>query len=139
MLVVLQQHRPYQADDPGVVGKDADDTGAALDFFIDPLQQVGAPDLFPVVLGEALGQRGGQIVPARRDLRCGFLDEQRPQCGRDHALVSLGNTLQQVASEMNPAAPPHSALQLPSDRLGQARVGIGDHQLDAIEASLLEM
>ena len=84
VLVLLQQHRPHQAGDGGVVGEDADHPGAALDFFIDPLQQVGAPDLFPVVLGEvaegqhvllglmhqrsglgeALRQRGGQIVPA---------------------------------------------------------------------------
>jgi hypothetical protein len=30
-------------------------------------------------------------------------------------------------------------LELASDGLGEPRVGIGDHQLDAIEASLLEI
>ena len=47
VLVLLQQHRPYQAGDRRVVGEDADDAGAALDLLVDPLQQVGAPDLSP--------------------------------------------------------------------------------------------
>ena len=49
VLVLLQQHRPNQAGDRGIVGEDADDAGAALYFFIHPLQQVGAPDYFPVL------------------------------------------------------------------------------------------
>ena len=84
VLVLLQQHRPDQAGDRRVVGKNAHDPGAALDLLVHPLQQVGAPDLAPVVLGEvaesqhvlfglvhecgglgeALGQRGRQIIPA---------------------------------------------------------------------------
>jgi hypothetical protein len=86
---------PHQADDRGGVGEDAHYPAAALDFFIHPLQQVGAPDLAPVVLGEvaegkhvlfglvhqcsglgeALRQRGGQIIPARLVLRRCFLGE----------------------------------------------------------------
>ena len=50
MLVLLQQHRAHQTGDRGVIGEDADDAGAALDLLVDPLQQVGAPDLFPVGL-----------------------------------------------------------------------------------------
>ena len=84
VLVLLQQHRPHQAGDRGVVGEDSNDAGASFDFLVHPLQQVGAPDLAPVVLGEvaesqhvlfglvhecgglgeALGQRGRQIIPA---------------------------------------------------------------------------
>jgi hypothetical protein len=104
VLVLLQQHRPHQTVDGGVVGKDAHDPGAAFDHCaakrtsrcdIDPLQQVGAPDLFPVglrevaerqhvllglvhqrsSLGEALRQRGGQIIPARLDLSSALLGE----------------------------------------------------------------
>ena len=40
---------------------------------------------------------------------------------------------------MDPAALPHAALQLPSDGLGESAVGVRDHQLDASEASLLEV
>lgn len=47
--------------------------------------------------------------------------------------------MQQVACKVHPAALPDAALQLPADRLDQARVGIGDHQLDAIEPPLLEV
>ena len=159
VLVLLQQHRPHQAGDRRVVGEDAHNPGTALDFFIDPLQQVGAPDLFPVGLrevaerqhvllgrvhersglGEALGQRGGQIVPAGLDLRCGFLGKHAAQGGRDHALVGHGDALQQVAGKVNTAALPDAALQLPADRLGEPAVGIGDHQLDATQAPLFEM
>ena len=84
VLVLLQQHRSHQAGDGGIVGKDAHNPGAAFYLLVDPLQQVGAPDLAPVVLGEvaegqhvlpglvhqrsglgeALGQRGGEIIPA---------------------------------------------------------------------------
>ncbi len=83
--------------DRRVVGEDADDTGAPFDLLVDPLQQVGAPDLAPVGLrevaegqhvfpglvherggiGEAFGQRGGQIIPAVEDIRSGFLGEHR--------------------------------------------------------------
>jgi hypothetical protein len=37
-LLLLQQQRTHQADDRGVVGKDADDAGAALDLLVEALQ-----------------------------------------------------------------------------------------------------
>ena len=55
VLVLLHQHRPNQVADRYSVGVDADDAGAALYFFIHPLQQVGAPDLFT---GAAVGSDG---------------------------------------------------------------------------------
>ena len=70
VLVLLQQHRPHQAGDRRVVGKDAHDPGAALDFFIDPLQQVGAPDLAPVVLGEMA--EGQHVLPGLVHERSGL-------------------------------------------------------------------
>ena len=159
VLVLLQQHRPHQAGDRSVVGEDPHDVGAALDLLVEPLEPVGAPDLFPVVLGEvaegqhvlpglvhqcsgfgeALRQRGRQIIPAGLDLRSGFLGEHRPQGGRDHALVSLGDALQQVAGKVDPAALPHTALELASYGLGQTGVGVTHHEPDASKASLLEM
>jgi hypothetical protein len=98
-------------------------------------------------LGEALRQRGGQIIPAGLDLRCGFLGEHRAQSGGDHALVSYsfgegfayGDALQEVAGKVDPAAMPDAALQLASDGLGQTGVGVTDHEPDASEASLLEV
>ena len=158
MLVLLQQHCPHQAGDGCVVGKDADDAGAALDLLVEALQQVGAPDLAPVGLrevaegqdvllglqhelggpGETLGQRGGQVIPAAFDLAGVFLGKHRAQGGRDHALVSLGYPLQQVAGKVHPAALPGAALQLPPDCLGEAHVGVADHQLDPAQAALFE-
>ena len=158
VLVLLQQHRSYQTGDRGVVGEDADHPGAALDLLIDPLEQVGAPDLAPVGrrevaerqhvlpglvhqlsgLGETLSERGGQVIPAAEDLGCVLLGEHAAQRGGDHALMGLWNALQQVAGEMDTAALPHTALQLPADRLGESRVGIAHHQLHASQAAFLE-
>ena len=90
-------------------------------------------------LGEALGQRGGQIVPARFDLSSALLGEHAAQVGGDHALVRFGDALQQVAGEMDPAALPDASLQVPADGLGEPAVGARDHQLDAIKAPLLEV
>jgi len=158
VLVLLQQHCPHQTGDGSVVGEDPHDPGAALDLLVHALQQVGAPDLAPVGLrevaegqhillglqhelggpGEALSQRGGQVIPARLDLLSALLGKHAAQGSRDHALVSLGDTLQQVAGKVHPAALPGAALQLPPDRLGEAHVGVADHQLDPAQASLFE-
>ncbi len=52
VLILLQQHRTHQSHDGGVIGKDAHDAGAALDFLVDALEQVGAPQLAPVAGGQ---------------------------------------------------------------------------------------
>lgn len=90
-------------------------------------------------MGKRSARQGGQIIPAGLDLRNGYLSKYAAQGRGDHALVRFGDALQQVAGKLHPAALPDAALQLPADRLGQARVGIGDHQLDAIEPPLLEV
>jgi hypothetical protein len=46
--------------------------------------------------------------------------------------------LQQVAGKVHPAALPGATLQLPPDCLGQAYVGVADHELDSREAALFE-
>ncbi len=53
--------------------------------------------------------------------------------------MSLGDALQQVAWEMAAAALPDASLQLAADRLGEAGVGVRDHQPDATQAPFLEM
>ena len=61
VLVLLQQHEHWQAGERGVAGEDSDDARASFDNCaakrtsrcdVDPLEQVGASDLAPVVLGE---------------------------------------------------------------------------------------
>jgi len=61
VLVLLQQHRTDKPGDGCVIGKDADDTGAALDFLVHALQQVGAPQLAPVLLREVA--EGQHVLP----------------------------------------------------------------------------
>jgi len=39
---------------------------------------------------------------------------------------------------VHPAALPGAALQLPPDGLGEAHVGVADHQLDPAQAALFE-
>lgn len=46
VLVLLQQHRPHQARDRGLVREDASPPSVAFDLLIDALEQVGAPDFF---------------------------------------------------------------------------------------------
>jgi hypothetical protein len=132
VLVLLQQHRPHQAGDGGVIEEDAQIASAMLlfrrklrlDLLIVLLQQVGAPDLFPVVLGEvaesqhvlpgilhqcgclgeALRQRGGQVIPTRLDLFRALLGEHAAQGRGDHSLVHFGNSLHQVAGKMDATA-----------------------------------
>ena len=57
--VLLHQHSSNQAGDLGIVGQDADHPGWPLYFLIMPLQQVGAPVLFPVLLREV--KEGQQV------------------------------------------------------------------------------
>src|SRR5881227_44984 len=40
-IVLLEQYRANQPNDGGLIGKDADDIGAPLDLFVEPLKWVG--------------------------------------------------------------------------------------------------
>ena len=144
----------YEPDDRGVDGQDADHAGSALDFLVDALEQVGTPNLFPVLgrevtesehillgmphqfccLGEPLHKRASQIVPASLDLGHLLLGEYRAQRRGHDVLMGLGHALEQVPGEVHlPAA----ALQHPADRVGEAHVGVADHEIDPREAALL--
>lgn len=52
VLVLLLQNRPDQAIDRSVVWLDAGDAGAALDLLVDAFEQVGSPQLSPVLVWE---------------------------------------------------------------------------------------
>src|ERR1700751_5063830 len=41
-IVLLEQYRADQPNDGGLIGEDADDIGAPLDLFVEPLERVGA-------------------------------------------------------------------------------------------------
>jgi hypothetical protein len=54
-LPFVVDFREYCTGEPehgGEVGKDADDVGGSFDFFVDPLEWVGGPDLLPMRGGE---------------------------------------------------------------------------------------
>ena len=51
-LVLLEQYRPHQPGDDGVVGGGTYATSAALDLIVHTLQQFDAPDLATVELGD---------------------------------------------------------------------------------------
>mgnify|MGYP000432239854 CR=1 FL=1 len=76
-----------------------------------------------------------QLVPGR--LRVG-LGEDRSDGGGDHLFVALGDMGQQVAHQMHFASLPRGALEHAGDGGLQAGVGVGDHQLDAVEATVTE-
>ncbi len=48
LVGLLQQERADQASDRGLVGKDADDVGTALDLAVQPLERVDRMQLGPV-------------------------------------------------------------------------------------------
>src|SRR6266513_5158455 len=41
-IVLLEQYRTDQPNDGGLIGEDADDVGAPLDLFVEPLERIGA-------------------------------------------------------------------------------------------------
>jgi hypothetical protein len=54
LVVLLEQDRPDEAGDGGLVGEDADDLGAALDLAIEALERVGRVELCPVLGGKVM-------------------------------------------------------------------------------------
>ena len=64
-IVLLEQDRADQAGDGVLVGEDANDVGAALDFAIEALQRVGGVDLWSVVPRFREGRLLGKLMKAR--------------------------------------------------------------------------
>jgi hypothetical protein len=48
LVVHVGEHGPDESNHVGLVGEDSDDSGSALDLFVDPLEGVRGPDLGPV-------------------------------------------------------------------------------------------
>ena len=63
------------------------------------------------------------------------LQEGLADRGGDHGVLALGHVRQSITHPMHAAALPAGAEHA-GDRVAQAVIGIGDHQLDALEATL---
>ena len=175
MLVLLQQHCAHQSLDRSVVREDSHHTGAAFNFLIDALEQVGAPHLLPVLgrevaecqhvlagldhqlsrAGELGSEHGADLIPLLQHRLLALLREHRAQRGGDHLLVGFWHRLEQVsgvgeafrgavmdaAQAAQRSAPrgatPAAALQHPANGVGEALVGIADHELDPAETAFL--
>ncbi len=67
LVVLLERAGADETDDGVLVGKDADDVGAALDLAVETLERIGGVKLRPMVLGEGhVGQHVGLGVVHHR-------------------------------------------------------------------------
>ena len=126
VVLLEQQNSADQASDGILIGEDADNVGAALDFAVEPFQRVGAVDLGPVVLGEAhkgedIGFRlihqcrqlcdlGPELISNLAPLEAGhfgvLLGEGGGDEGSDDTPALLSGMGQDIAHEMHAAALP---------------------------------
>ncbi len=148
------------ADEPnhgGLVGKDPDHVGAALDLAVETLDRVCGMQLGAVSGGEVhvgehvlLGgvhQRGelrhlraelvGDGAPLDVGGGCVLLGIGGADPGRDDAPLSLARVRQRVAGEVDAAALPGGAQHLRHGCL-QALMGVGDDELHARRAAPLQ-
>ncbi len=79
-------------------------------------------------------ESAAQVFPAGHDAP--LLCKHRAQLDGHHVLVGFWYPLQLVPSKIEWALLPAAGLELPSDRLGQAHMGVTDRQLDVSEAAL---
>ena len=153
-VVLLEQNSADQASDGILIGEDADNVGAALDFAVEPFQRVGAVDLGPVVLGEAhkgedIGFRlihqcrqlcdlGPELISNLAPLEAGhfgvLLGEGGGDEGSDDTPALLSGMGQDIAHEMHAAALPGGMQHLCNGRL-EPFMGIRDYELDAAQAA----
>ena len=154
LVVLLEPQRADQAYDGGVVGEDSDDVGLTLDLGVEPLEGIGAVDLRSVRLRERherqhfdfssvhelseLRQLGAQLIGDDPPLRAhgleGVLCERGVDRGEHHLLLPFAGVCERVAQEVNLAALPGGVQDLGCGGL-QARVGVGDDELDPSKAT----
>lgn len=145
-IVLLEQDGADQSGDRGLVGKDPDHLGAALDLAVQALQRIGVVKLGPVLGREAhIGQDiglcrvhqgrqvrhlGPELVGYPSPLLLGrlgiFLGEGGSNEGRDDTPSAAAGMGQGIAHEVYPAALPGGGEDL-RDRGLQALVRVGDH------------
>jgi len=66
-----------------------------------------------------------------------LLGEHRAHGGH-HLLMGFGHGLEQVPRKVHAAALPVAALQHPAHCVGQAPVGVADHELAPLKAALFQ-
>src|SRR6266508_1823826 len=159
LVVLLSEDRSYEPNDRVAVGEDPDDVGAPSDLPVQSLLGVVGPDLAPVLgreraergdvgsgvgedarrLGECLLELGDHPVELRADLGRGGLGEDRADQGGHHGLGRLGDVGLQVAHEVGATPLPRRSGKRCPNRMHQAQVIIGDHELHTGEASYHEV
>ena len=73
LVVEFEQEGADEADDCGLVGKDIDDIGAALDLFVDALDRVCAVDLKRCWTGKSMCDRTPVSLPSMNVASFGHL------------------------------------------------------------------
>lgn len=149
LIISFEHHGGNQAHDGGVIGEDADNVGATLNFRIQPLQRVAGVDLHPMgsregharkhlVLGldhqgTEHGELAAQIIGHRASLHAGGLG--RESCTKTVPMTALTirhcvlPACPSVAHEVHPAALPGSRQDLAGRALMPSWL-VADHELD---------
>ena len=132
-----------------------DDAGPASDLSHDPLEWIVGADLLPMdirerIVGQCLLRRSVQRVrlPCPSSAAADHRRSPRPFVGRGPALLGMDglqhvaditnlrrrHVAEDVAVEMHHAALPAAPRQILRDTLGKPAAGVGNDQLDALEA-----
>ena len=154
-IVLFQHQRTDQSNNGTIIGKDADDIGAAFNFAVEALERIGAGDLRPVLLGKggigqniltrfihqfgefwcALTQRIGDALPLRVGILGSLLCENGFDHG-DHRRTLLSSDMRQRVAHPMDATPLQGGVEHLRRRRTQALVVIGDDQLDTTQAAV---
>lgn len=154
----FEQDCTDKADDGILVGEDADHLGPSFDLAIETFDRVGGVQLGAmgrrnahigqnvdfgfVEVGRQLGQLRPQLVGDTAPLFAGgvgvILRKRRADEGRNDAAPALPGMGKNIAHEVDTAALPGVVQHLGNGGL-DAFVGVGDHQLDAAQATAGEL
>jgi hypothetical protein len=147
------EHR-HEADQRGVVGKDAHDVGAPGDLAVEALKRIRRSDLGPVLGRERVEREhvGLGLVEQRRDLRQPALEladgvaqalarllgvrrgEERADDRAERVVLVAAHVAAQIAEEVHGAALPRRAEDLRQGGL-QTRMRVADGKLHADQAA----
>jgi hypothetical protein len=117
VLVLLQQHRPHQASDRGVVGEDADDAGAALGFLsvVKPLQRLcvsaAGPQTATAQARPVLAGLRGRLGPGKTRIGHFTLPEPARRCMLAVGWFSLWSARRLLTERFHPFFSTHSPVR----------------------------
>lgn len=146
-VVLLDQHKPGQAQQSGRVREGSRDVGAPFDLFVDPFERVSRPDLPPARDGEP-GERefvvagrfehAHDLVELSAHVLGVGLSENRADDRGDHGAGGHPHVCQHVAHEVDSASLPAGALEDGLDRGDQAGVSVREDQLHPVQTADLQ-